>query len=138
VVGAHAVAFHARPRATKELDLWVEPTPKNARRAVSALRDFFGGADPGIMEEELALEEWIFQLGVAPVRVDLVTHIKGLPDFSVAWERREEGFVGDVPAPYLGLEELIAAKAAAGRPQDRVDLRSLRAALARSRRGPRA
>jgi len=57
VVGAHAVAFHARPRATRDLDILIEPTPANARKALAALRDFFGGADLGYTVEDLTWAE---------------------------------------------------------------------------------
>ena len=59
VIGAHAVAFHARPRATKDLDLFLEPTPANARRVLSALRDFFGGADLGYTVEDFTDPRWV-------------------------------------------------------------------------------
>jgi hypothetical protein len=72
VIGAHAVAFHARPRATKDLDILLEPTPANARKALAALRDFFGGADLGYTVEDLTDPDRIIQLGVAPVRIDLL------------------------------------------------------------------
>src|SRR3990172_11244958 len=72
VVGAHAVAFHARPRATKDLDILLDPTPTNARNVLAALREFFGGADLGYKVEDLTAPDWIIQLGVAPVRIDLL------------------------------------------------------------------
>ncbi len=77
VVGAHAVAFHARPRATKDLDILLEPSPENAWRALAALRDFFGGADLGYTVEDLTDPRWIIQLGVAPIRIDLLAEIPG-------------------------------------------------------------
>lgn len=126
VVGAHAVAFHARPRATKDLDILLEPTPANARNVIAALRDFFGGADLGYTVEDLTAPEWIIQLGVAPVRIDLLPEIAGFTSFAEAWEGRVDGFFGGVPTHYLGLDALIRAKEAAGRPQDRADVRVLR------------
>jgi len=66
VIGAHAVAFHARPRATKDLDVLLEPTAANARRALAALREFFGGADLGYTVEDMIDPQWLVQLGVAP------------------------------------------------------------------------
>ena len=84
VVGAHAVAFHARPRATRDLDILIEPTPANARRALTALRDFFAGADLGYTVEDLINPRWIIQLGVAPIRIDLLSEIPGLSSFEAA------------------------------------------------------
>ena len=69
IVGAHAVAFHARPRATKDLDILVDPTPSNARKVLDALRDFFGGADLGYTVKDITDPRWIIQLGVAPIRI---------------------------------------------------------------------
>ena len=128
VVGAHAVAFHARPRATKDLDILLEPTSTNARNVLSALREFFGGADLGYKVEDLTAPEWIIQLGVAPVRIDLLPEIAGFSNFAEAWEGRVDARFGAVPTHYLGLDALIRAKEAAGRPQDRADVRVLRRA----------
>jgi Nucleotidyl transferase of unknown function (DUF2204) len=128
VVGAHAVAFHARPRATKDLDILIDPTPRNARRALAALRDFFGGAELGYSVEDVTDPRWIIQLGVAPVRVDLISEIPGLASFEAAWRNRVSARFGTVPAHYIGLDELIRAKEAARRPQDRADLRILQRA----------
>ena len=66
VEGANVVAFHARPRATKDLDILIEPTAANARRTLTALRNFFGGADLGYTVEDLINPRWIVQLGIAP------------------------------------------------------------------------
>src|SRR5581483_12020690 len=71
VVGAHAVAFHARPRATKDLDVFVEPTRENAQRLLAALRTFFGSVELGYTAKDVIDPRWIIQLGVAPARIDL-------------------------------------------------------------------
>ncbi|MBM3334466.1 nucleotidyltransferase [Candidatus Sumerlaeota bacterium] len=128
IVGAHAVAFHARPRATKDLDILLDPTATNARRALAALGDFFGAADVGYTVEDLTDPRWIVQLGVAPVRIDLLSHLPGGPRFRSAWKNRVEGRFGDVAAHYLGLNDLIRTKEASGRPQDRADLAVLQRA----------
>ncbi len=130
VIGAHAVAFHARPRATKDLDIWIDPTPANARRALAALRDFFGGADLGYTIEDVTDPDCIIQLGVAPVRIDLLSAIPGCPDFQVAWKRRVDGRFGGVPTQYIGLEDLIRNKEATVRAQDRADAGILRRVVA--------
>jgi len=128
VVGAHAVALHARPRATKDLDVFLDPSPANARRVLAALRDFFGGADLGYTVEDVADPRWIIQIGVAPVRIDLLSDLPGFPAFGAAWKHRVTARFGTVRAHFLSLDDLIQAKEAAGRPQDRVDLRTLRRA----------
>ena len=126
VVGAYAVAFHARPRATKDLDILIESRADNARKVLDALRDFFGGADLGYTVEDLTAPDWIIQLGVAPVRIDLLTDILGFSRFEDAWKNRVAGRFGSVPTNYLGLEDLIHAKEASDRLQDRADVRVLR------------
>ena len=139
VIGAHAVAYHARPRATKDLDLFLEPTLANARRVLAALRDFFGGADLGYTVEDFTDPRWIIQLGVAPVRIDLVSEVPGCLSFAEAWRRRVEARFGSVKAYYLGLDDLIRAKEAIGRVQDHADVRVLKQAKTqpqRSRRRP--
>ena len=138
IVGAHAVAFHARPRATRDLDILLDPAPGNARRALDALRDFFGGADLGYTIADLTDPRWIIQLGVAPVRIDLLSQLPGCPTFNAAWKTRVEARFGAVPAYYLGLDELIRAKEAAGRAQDRADARLLRQAKDRGQRTKRS
>ena len=94
VIGAHAVAFHARPRATKDLEVLLEPTAENARRALAALRDFFGGADLGHTVEDLLDPQWIVQLGVAPVRIDFLSEIPGFFSFEAAWKNRVDAQFG--------------------------------------------
>jgi len=126
VVGAHALAYHARPRATKDLDIFLDPTPGNARRALAALRNFFGGADLGYGVKDLTDPRWVIQLGIAPVRIDLISQLPGCPSFEKAWTNRVEAHFGPVKTHYLGLDDLIRAKEAAGRAQDRADVRTLR------------
>jgi hypothetical protein len=132
VIGAHAVAFHARPRATKDLDLLLDPTPANARRLQAALRDFFGGIDLGYTVGDLTDPQWIIQIGVAPVRIDLAFQLPGYSSFKSVWRNRVDARFGSVPTHYLGLDDLLAAKEAAGRVQDRADLRVLRRAKDRA------
>jgi hypothetical protein len=88
LIGAHAVAFHARPRATRGLVILLDPTPRNARRALAGVRDFFGGADLGYTVADLTDPRWIIQLGVAPVRIDLLSAVPGCPSVQAAWKRR--------------------------------------------------
>lgn len=125
LIGAHAVAFHAQPRATKDLDVYVDPTPANAKRLQLAIRDFFRGSPPGYADSDVLDPDVIIQLGVAPVRIDILSRVPGITSFSGAWKRRAEGRFGAVPARYLALQDLMLAKAAAGRPQDLADLASL-------------
>lgn len=133
IVGAHAVAFHARPRATKDLDLYIDPTPENAERVLAAIRDFLG-TDLGIGAADLSTPGRIVQLGVAPTRIDLMARLAGIPDFQSVWTRRVDAVFGDVPAHYIALDDLIRAKTSAGREQDKADVKVLRRVVARLRR----
>jgi hypothetical protein len=123
IVGGHALAFHGRPRYTKDLDLFVEPSPSNAERLLLALADFgFGGV--GLTLEDFLTPGKIVQLGVAPNRVDLMTAIDGVT-FAEAWAGRAAGHFGTQPVFYLGRNEFVRNKQAAGRLQDLADVDAL-------------
>ena len=123
IVGGYALAFHAKPRFTKDIDLLVEPTAENAERLLHALRDFgFGDLDLSI--EDFTTPNRVVQLGVAPNRVDLMTAIDGV-SFAEAWAGRASGRFGETPVSYLGKAELIRNKRASGRAQDLADLEIL-------------
>lgn len=135
VVGGYAVGFHARPRATKDIDVLVDRSEANARRTRAALVEFLGTAPRNITVAKLQSPRTLIVLGVAPVRIDVLTSIEGVPSFRAAWLRRAEGIYGATPVHFLSLADLMASKAAAGRPQDRADLDVLRRAA--RRRGAR-
>jgi hypothetical protein len=92
VVGAHAVAFHAKPRYTKDLDVLIEPSAVNAQKVLQALNDF-GFRDVGLTAEDFAEKGRIIQLGFPPNRIDLMTAIDGV-EFSDVWDGRVEGRYG--------------------------------------------
>jgi hypothetical protein len=120
LVGGYAVAFHAEPRFTKDLDLWIECSEANAKRALEALRTF--GAPTGEWSAaDLALPDRVLQIGVPPNRVDIVTSIDGV-EFLDAWPNRVETDYGDQRIWVIGREDLITNKRASGRPQDLLDL----------------
>ena len=125
VVGGYAVGFHARPRATKDLDVLLDRTRSNARVARAAITSFLGSVAPNITEAALTNPRTLLVLGVAPVRIDLLTRIDGVPSFAAAWKRRVEGHYGEVPTHFISREDLVAAKRASARPQDLVDVRVL-------------
>lgn len=116
VVGAHAVAFYAEPRFTKDLDVWVEASPANARRLMAALHAF-GAPMTGATEADFARPEITLQIGVAPNRIDVTTHIDGVA-FESAWPNRAQSMFGDQPIWLIGRSDLVANKQAAGRPQE--------------------
>lgn len=138
VGGAHALALHARPRATQDLDVFVEPTKRNAERTVEAVRAFFGGSDVGYVSVENLLDPHaIVQLGVAPVRIDLLSRLEVPGGFRAAWKRRVDAPFGSVPAHYLSREDLIHEKQHWARAQDLADLEVLERPARRRRRKKR-
>jgi hypothetical protein len=123
VVGGHALAFHGHPRFTKDLDIFVEPTPENAGRLLSALVDFgFGGV--GLTAADFSTPGRVVQLGVAPNRVDLLTAIDGVT-FEEAWNGRAMGHFGAEAVAFLGRQELLRNKRTVGRLQDLADIEAL-------------
>lgn len=124
VIGAYAVGVHGRPRATKDLDIWVEASPENAVRVMDALRRF-GAPLSELTEQELATPGIGFMMGMPPRRIDVLTQISGV-EFGEAWPRRVEvAFAENVRCPVIAIEDLIANKRAADRPQDRADVEAL-------------
>jgi predicted nucleotidyltransferase len=125
VVGAHALAAHGYPRATVDIDLWIESTPENARRVWRALALFGAPLEElEVQESDLARTNVVAQFGLPPNRIDILTGISGLA-FSEAWQNRIEAAVEGVRVPILGLEDLITNKRASGRDKDRADVKGL-------------
>ncbi len=119
VVGAFAMAAHQMPRATGDIDLWIRPSPENAERVWRALAEF--GAPMGDLSvEELARPGLFFQIGVAPVRIDVLTAIDGV-NFDAAWTERVLFDLDGIPVPVLSRKHLLINKKASGRPKDLVD-----------------
>jgi hypothetical protein len=126
VVGAHAVMIFTEPRYTKDLDVWVRPTPDNAARAFRALQAF-GAPLADLTEADLATPGVVFQIGIPPNRIDIITKIDGV-EFADAWPRRVESTYDGVAIALLSLQDLIQNKRASGRQQDLLDLERLEAA----------
>jgi hypothetical protein len=124
VVGAYAVGVHGRPRATKDLDVWVEPSVENAPKVIKALVDF-GAPLMGLTAKDIETPGVGLQVGMEPLRIDVLTKISG-PSFTEAWLSHVEAqFSEDVRCPVIGLDSLLANKRAAGRPQDLADVAAL-------------
>ena len=123
IVGAYALAYHGAPRFTGDIDLYVRPTQENAARIIAALSSF-GFGSLGLKEEDFQKPEQVVQLGVPPVRIDLITSITG-----VTWEQANAGKVagkyGDVDVHYLGRAQYAQNKRATGRKKDWADLEAL-------------
>jgi hypothetical protein len=120
VVGAHALAAHGHVRATKDLDVWVRPSLGNAPNVLRALAAF-GAPLHDLSAADLAQDGLIFQIGVPPLRIDVMTAIDGVA-FEAAWADRIEATLGGLAVPVLSRHHLIANKKAAGRLQDLADV----------------
>lgn len=123
IVGGHALAYHGRPRFTKDLDLFIDPTPDNADRVMRSLTAF-GLGSVGLTADDFSKPGQIVQLGVAPNRIDLMTTIDGVT-FEDAWAGRADGRFGSQPVSYLGRAEFLRNKRASGRPQDLADIAAI-------------
>jgi hypothetical protein len=123
VVGAHALAAHGHPRATGDLDVWVRPSAGNAARVWKALARF-GAPLRELRPADLEAPGLVFQIGVVPCRVDVLTSVDGV-EFAAAWPRRLRAQLGEVEVAVLGRDDLIANKRAVGRPQDLADVAAL-------------
>jgi hypothetical protein len=135
VVGGHAVGLHARPRSTKDLDVWVDPAPANIGRACEALTAF--GVPRAIVEAlRTAGPDEIVWMGKVPARVDFLLAIPGV-EFAASWRRRVQVEVDGVSVSVIGRDDLLANKRAVGRPQDRRDVQAILRAVAKPRRAPR-
>ena len=123
IVGAHALAYHGAPRYTGDMDILVHADLENAQRILRAL-DEFGFGSLGLKVEDFTVPDKVVQLGVAPVRIDIVTSITG-----VSWEDADAGRVagkyGDLEVYYLGKKEFILNKRALGRKKDIADLEAI-------------
>jgi hypothetical protein len=123
IVGAYALNVHTKPRATGDLDIWIEPVPENGPRVMRALKAF-GAPLHEISEADFAKPGLTFQIGIPPVRIDLLTQVTAL-EFSEAWQDRVEHQMGPYVVGFLGKKSLIKNKRAIGRHKDLADLESL-------------
>lgn len=105
IVGGFAVMKYGEPRYTKELDVWVHNSLQNSIRVVEALKKFGAPLDhDGITAQTFAEKQVVYQIGVAPVRIDILTQITGV-EFSKAWKRRVPSTFFSVPVHFISLED---------------------------------
>ena len=123
IIGAYAVAFYTEPRYTKDLDLWVNNDVKNTQRLYKALIDF-GAPLKDVSVENFTDEKMIYQIGVAPIRIDILMGAAGIK-FENAWKNRKRTHYGGVPINILGIKELIYSKKKIKREQDVLDVKKL-------------
>jgi hypothetical protein len=116
VVGAYAMAAHGLPRATGDIDLWIRPRADNASRVIAALRRF-GAPLHDLTAADLSTPDTVFQIGIAPRRIDLMTSIDGV-EFEAAWQDRVPVRVGSLEVWTLSRQHLLQNKRATGRARD--------------------
>ena len=123
LVGAYALAAHGYPRATMDIDIWVMPSPENAGAVIRALRRF-GAPANNLTAADLQKDDTIFQIGVAPRRVDIITGATGL-EFDKAFTNAMEVVIEGIRVRIPSVDDLILNKRATGRPKDLADVEAL-------------
>jgi hypothetical protein len=124
IVGAYAMAAHGWPRATGDIDIWVRPTPDNAARVMQAL-EAYGAPLFDLSADDLTRPDTVFQIGVPPGRVDILSGVSGI-EFAEAWTSRITVTLAGVEVSAIGFDALLKNKLAAGRPKDLADIAWLR------------
>ncbi len=123
IVGGFAVMKYGEPRYTKDLDVWVNNSPQNSACVVGALRKFGAPLDlDKVTAETFTEKQVVYQIGIAPVRIDVLTEITGV-EFPDAWGRRVASTFFGVPVYFISLDDLVANKQALGRSSDLKDLK---------------
>jgi len=120
IIGSYAVAFYARPRYTKDIDILIEADAENGRKVVRALEEF-GFESLPLSERDFWVKKKIIQLGYEPVRFDLLTSVEGC-SFDCAWKNKVRGKFGSEKVFFIGLDDLIKLKKKSTRLQDKADL----------------
>lgn len=125
IVGAYALAAHGVPRATGDIDIFIRPTAANASRVVAALHAFGAPLDAhGVTEEDFQLPGSVYQIGLPPRRIDILTELSGV-SFDQATETVVDGKLGRVPVRFIGREAFVRNKRSTGRLKDLADIEAL-------------
>ncbi len=124
IVGAYALAVYGYPRATGDIDIWIEAEKDNSKKIINSLIKF-GAPLENITEKDFQQEDVIFQIGVAPRRIDIITSIDGV-EFDEAYKDKIIIEINGLKIPILSLEKLIKNKESTGREKDKLDAKMLR------------
>ena len=124
IVGAYAMGAYGYPRATGDFDIWVEASPGNSQKIYSSLSEF-GAPLSDITKDTFIKKGIIFQIGVAPRRIDIITHIDGV-NFQDAYQSRENIAIEGLSIPFISKENLIKNKQSTGREKDKLDANYLK------------
>lgn len=123
IIGGYAVAKHAEPRYTKDLDIWINNSRENAEKVFHALEEF-GAPLANITIDDFTIPSLVYQIGIEPSRIDILMGLKEL-DFNDCWQRRATAKIGEIEIYFISLDDLIKNKKIAGRPQDLRDAEML-------------
>lgn len=124
IVGAYAVIYYTEPRYTKDLDIWIDPEKENAQRVYAALAEF-GAPLRGITYKDFINKKLVYQIGIAPIRVDIIMGIGNLK-FEVAYRNGISAKFDNIKVKIMGLKDLIKSKEKVRREIDVADLKALR------------
>ncbi len=127
VVGGYAVGKHTEPRYTKDLDVWVNNSEKNAVRVLEALKAY-GAPISDLSLDDLTADDMFYQIGVEPLRIDIIAALAEM-DFNECWRRRVVAEVDNISVNFISIPDLITNKEMTGRPMDLVDAKNLRKKL---------
>jgi hypothetical protein len=123
IVGGYALAFHGAPRYTGDIDIYIKPDKVNASKIIGALNEFgFAGVD--LREDDFIHPNKVIQLGVPPVRIDIITSITGV-EWDSALQNRVPGQYGEIAVHFIGRSDFIRNKRSTGRYKDLADLEAL-------------
>ncbi len=125
VIGGHAVGFHAQPRYTRDLDIWIDNTQANAKRVYKALRDYGAPNMDQLSADDFCDPNSFYRMGREPLMIDILFGLQGLI-FAECWPRRHASTFLGVPAFFISAEDLIANKSQIARPQDLADIAAIR------------
>jgi hypothetical protein len=126
VAGGYAVMKYSEPRFTKDLDVWIATDPENASSVYVALKEF-GAPLANLTPDDFTRKDYFYQMGRPPLRVDIMMSILGV-EFEESWKNREEVELDGLRIPFISRSDLIQAKKASGRPQDKIDVEKLKRA----------
>lgn len=124
IIGGFAYSFYVEPRYTKDIDILIEQSKENALKILNSIHHF-GFEDIGLTEKDFLESGQIIQLGMEPVRIDILTSVKGM-EFSKLWKNRVQGRYGDIRVYFISKQDLIKCKQNSGRKQDLADVEKLK------------
>lgn len=124
VIGGYAVSVHGYPRSTKDIDVCIETSERNASKMVQVINDF-GFSSLKLKKEDFLKKNFITQLGFPPLRIDILNDLDGVP-FEEAWQNKKIVSFENVPVNFIGYSDLLKVKEKAGRPQDIADINKLK------------